>query len=323
MQQDRKAILELIAKDEELARIIRVISDVTAKHLPGTACSIQIELRSGARIGVSSEVPEWLARKLDALELPSIFETPTPEPLERLSAAQDWSAALHGGFGSKPFYCASPISLESEPIGFLLTLSDAHEVGPDTAEIVPIVLASSRLLAVERRELYDQLSYRAQYDNVTALLNRAALYEALQREIDRSIRLASRVGVIYIDLDGFKSVNDRFGHDMGDLVLREVSSRVRSVVRHSDICARVGGDEFVIVLPNLREREEAERIGAALAHAIRQPIAFRGQTLSVGASFGISVCPEDGVEPEAVLKVADESMYRRKRNARSHELVEA
>jgi len=167
-------------------------------------------------------------------------------------------------------------------------------------------------LAVERRGLYEQLSFRAQYDSLTALLNRAALYDRVDSWIQANPAKRSPMAVVYLDLDGFKQINDAHGHGAGDKVLQHVSAHILESVRRTDVVARLGGDEFVIVLPGVGELTEARRIADLVAAAIARPLAYGGLELRIGASFGISVYPADGDNTDALLKIADEDMYRAK-----------
>jgi diguanylate cyclase (GGDEF)-like protein len=177
-------------------------------------------------------------------------------------------------------------------------------------------------LAVERRGLYDQLSFRAQYDSLTTLLNRASLYDRLDAQIGTAHPKDSALSVVYFDLDRFKEINDRFGHAAGDRVLQEVSHRIIESVRHTDFAARIGGDELVVILPGVSDRKEASRVANLLVNAIEQPILFNGLELGVGASFGISIYPDDGAHTDALLKMADEDMYRAKLRRRSFRQLE-
>ena len=127
-------------------------------------------------------------------------------------------------------------------------------------------------LALERRRLHDQLSYRAQHDGLTGLPNRALLYEKLEAEIVRASRAGGLLGVLYMDLDGFKQINDAHGHAAGDVVLQEAAKRLIDGVRRGDTVARIGGDEFVVLLPLLGSREDAAQIADKIAAALREPI---------------------------------------------------
>ena len=132
--------------------------------------------------------------------------------------------------------------------------------------------SSIAVLALERRRLYEQLSFRAQYDGLTGLPNRALLYERLEAEIALASRSGSLLGILYVDLDGFKETNDVFGHGAGDAVLQEVARRMIHSVRRGDTVGRIGGDEFVVLLPLLGRREDAEHISAKISAALRQPV---------------------------------------------------
>jgi diguanylate cyclase (GGDEF)-like protein len=171
--------------------------------------------------------------------------------------------------------------------------------------------------------LYEQLSFRAQHDSLTALLNRASLYDHLDAQIRKTSAEGGGMAVIYLDLDRFKEINDRFGHGTGDKVLQDVSRRILDNVRRTDLAARIGGDEFVVILPGVSDRKEAGRMADLLLSAIEQPVSFNNRELRVGGSFGISVYPDDGAHTDALLKIADEDMYRAKLRRRSFRQLEA
>jgi diguanylate cyclase (GGDEF)-like protein len=264
-----------------------------------------------------------LCHALATIDLLSIADRVSPAPIRDLTRDAAWHAALNSPQTARfASYRALPLTSGSRAVGAIVVLSEAASSEVRDAE----VMESARqlaTLAVERRELYEQLSYRARHDNMTTLLNRAALYERLESEIRRSAKSSENIGVIYLDLNDFKGINDRFGHAAGDIVLREVSDRISRCVRHSDLCARVGGDEFVVVLPKLRAREEAERIADLIGTSINEGIQLADQEVMMSASIGISIFPEDGLACDALLRAADESMYKCKRVSRKRELLEA
>ena len=152
--------------------------------------------------------------------------------------------------------------------------------------------------------------FRSRYDSLTSLLNRAALYESLDACFRDGGAKGSPAAVLYLDLDSFKPINDGHGHDAGDAVLQQVSQRILGQVRATDMVARIGGDEFVIVLPGLGDRAEASRIADAIAGAVARPIEFGGQQLCINGSIGISMYPVDGSNTDTLLRCADEDMYR-------------
>ena len=213
-------------------------------------------------------------------------------------------------------YRAAPILRGNRPVG--LIISFFQEIGDDSASNYaetdkcwnPGV--SLPALAVERRGLYEQLSFRAQYDSLTTLLNRASLYERMDAEIARSVREGGSMAIVYLDLDRFKEINDRYGHGAGDMVLQNVSRQILNSIRRSDVAARIGGDEFVVLLPGMGDRAEAGRVADLMVNSIGQTSFFNGNELNAGASVGISIFPEDGTNADTLLNRADEYMYRNK-----------
>jgi len=316
LEQDRKMILELVANDQPLERVAASMADAVASHLPGSLCAIRIEVPEDGRIALYPGIPQWLAQAVDRLALTSVSETLSAASINQLSQERDWARSIqaedtltHGR------YRAVSVTRESQRVGVILSL--LSEECPDSESQQKLLESWARFasLAVERRGLYKQLSFRAQYDSLTSLLNRASLYERLGSLI--RTRASNSFAVIYADLDSFKAINDTHGHAAGDIVLKHVASQLVCSVRGSDVVARIGGDEFVIVLPGVSDRSEAGRIVDLVAAAITTPVEIDGQPLVIGASFGVSVCPMDGNDADTLLKIADESMYKVKLTHRS------
>jgi diguanylate cyclase (GGDEF)-like protein/PAS domain S-box-containing protein len=159
------------------------------------------------------------------------------------------------------------------------------------------------------------LEYRATHDPLTGLPNRTMLLDHLRLALARLDRVQRGVGIVFLDLDGFKDVNDRYGHDAGDVVLREIAARLSHVTRPSDTVARYGGDEFVVLLDGLHDgMEEAAQIANRLVDAIGStPVSF-GRQVQLSASAGIAIAPTALDKPERLITAADRLMYRAKRN---------
>jgi len=164
----------------------------------------------------------------------------------------------------------------------------------------------------ERRRVEQQVHYLAMHDALTDLLNRAALLERLVQAIARAQIDGKPMSVLILDLDRFKNVNDQYGHFAGDKLLVMVASRLRSCVRDSDIVARFGGDEFVVVLPGAHDRAEAARVANRIVEAIGMPFEFDQFQVRTSASVGISEFPLDGTSAEELLHNADAAMYEAK-----------
>ncbi len=163
-----------------------------------------------------------------------------------------------------------------------------------------------------RIEAEARLQHLATHDALTGLPNRLLLTERLQQAIAKARRLNERVSVLFIDLDGFKYVNDTLGHRIGDELLREVGQRLHHALREADFLARLGGDEFMIVLELKGGGEDAGVVAEKLVALLREPITIVNHELQVSASIGISLFPNDGEDPETLLKNADVAMYRAK-----------
>jgi diguanylate cyclase (GGDEF)-like protein len=152
-------------------------------------------------------------------------------------------------------------------------------------------------------------------DPLTGLPNRRRLEEQVETAIWDARARGDALGLLFVDLDGFKAVNDALGHAAGDELLQVVARRLRDRVRRRDLIARLGGDEFLVALPDLRPETaaaEAARVADELAASIRRPVTLLGTEVTVGASIGVSVCPEDGVAFADLLHRADLRMYDRK-----------
>ncbi len=319
LELERKVILELIARNEPLENTLAAIARTCAKHLVSGGCSIQLDLPDGFRISATSQLSDREAAWLAHTEIAAIRETILSGSTTPPAPIAEWPTcgtpfADNSGAST---YRAVPIFRERKIVGFFMVLSD--QITRDTRKELEELQSWARLagLAAERRGLFDELSYRAQYDSLTSLSNRECLYDRLERKLSEASLDGTSLAVVYIDLDGFKQANDRYGHDVGDEVLRQTAHRLQKRIRNTDFAARVGGDEFVIVLPGLCDRGEGKRIAALILDAIREPLEIRGLMLHMDASIGIAYYPEDGLERDTLLKRADQAMYRMKSQRKS------
>lgn len=162
-----------------------------------------------------------------------------------------------------------------------------------------------------------RMLHQATHDSLTELPNRMLLQDRLTHAISSAMRAGTWIGVMFLDLDGFKRVNDSLGHSAGDSLLREVAKRLKSGMRGQDTVARWGGDEFVFIIEGISRKEVVARLASKILRCFQRPFRFDRHELYVTASIGISLCPKDGENAEELLKKADAAMYRVKDRGRN------
>jgi diguanylate cyclase (GGDEF)-like protein len=172
--------------------------------------------------------------------------------------------------------------------------------------------------AIVRRKMHQmELYHSANYDKLTNLPNRSLFYDRLTQVVGQSKRYNRKFALMFIDLDGFKSVNDTLGHDAGDELLIETAKKLIGCVRNSDTVARMGGDEFTIILSSISTPENAEIVARKIIQVLSSPFKIKGHDLQIGASIGISLYPENGDDIDTLLKKADQAMYQAKKNGKN------
>lgn len=169
----------------------------------------------------------------------------------------------------------------------------------------------------ERKRSEDYIRHLAHHDVLTQLPNRALLNDRIKMALHRAQRSTQRIAVIMLDLDNFKNINDSLGHHIGDLLLQAVARRLQSSVRPSDTVARMGGDEFVILLDGINDTADIGRIAEKILTRIAEPVLEESHRMVVTTSLGISVFPDDGVDSATLLKHADVAMYQAKASGRN------
>jgi diguanylate cyclase (GGDEF)-like protein len=202
------------------------------------------------------------------------------------------------------------------PLGYLCAgISGEMEC---TAEEEQALFQGTRLatLAIETRKLYSDLVHRSEFDLLTDVHNRFSLDRQLDTLIARAREQAGIFGLIYVDLNEFKQVNDLYGHHVGDLYLQEVTARMKGQLRAGDLLARLGGDEFAILVPNARNRADVDEIASRLERSFDEPFRVEGYVLQGSASVGVALYPEDGSTRDSLLTAADAAMYVNKHTGR-------
>jgi diguanylate cyclase (GGDEF)-like protein/PAS domain S-box-containing protein len=202
-----------------------------------------------------------------------------------------WNRRKDGGLYVQRLSVTMARAPSGEPVSYVYVYTDLDEEG----------------------ETLDQLWIDAHHDPLTGLPNRALLMDRLKTGLQEAERRGCRLALLFLDLDGFKPVNDTHGHAMGDELLRTISERMRGQLRETDTVARIGGDEFAVLLPGVSNPEEIAQLRQRLVRAVAAPYSTDETTIRVGVSIGCATYPEDGAEAEALLALADQAMYADKR----------
>lgn len=169
----------------------------------------------------------------------------------------------------------------------------------------------------ERKRAEDKIAHLAHFDYLTDLPNRSMLLDNLEHAISHAKRNQQKLAVLFLDLDGFKRVNDTLGHDAGDMLLQVVSKRLKKSIRGSDSVARVGGDEFIFVLNEIGSGENAAIAAQKIVNTLAKPFELKGQQCQVGGSIGIAIYPDSAQIPKILVKQADDAMYLAKQSGKN------
>jgi len=252
--------------------------------------------------------------------LPEVLREIQTMVSSRLYGATCWFElhATPGAHGERPdgqgVVFQEIFSREGVSLGFLLTTPLVRTSAE--ADISAALVAGARLaeLAIDTRRLYSDLHRRSEYDLLTDIPNRFSMERTLDQLMLSACRNEGVFGLIYVDLDRFKEVNDRYGHRTGDLYLQEVTRRMKQQLRDGDTLTRIGGDEFIALVPILRNSTDAEEIALRLERCFDEPFELEGLQLHGSASVGLAVYPQDGTTKEELQRSADAAMYVHKQN---------
>lgn len=199
-----------------------------------------------------------------------------------------------------------------ETIACWVTVSPMHQPGGCDYRFV------TQFCDITEKKLRDDTIFHyANYDSLTGLANRRLFLERLEYEIKKASRTSSNLGLLFIDLDDFKNINDRHGHDVGDKVLIESAQRLSKSVRETDTVSRYGGDEFTVMLPDCYGTADIERVIETIKLEFSKPLQIEGHSICITLSIGIAIYPEDAMEVGRLLKQADHAMFNSKNNGTS------
>jgi len=283
LERRRSRILEDINGSRPLAEILEEITDMISFKLEGAPC--WCEIADGARLGMF------------------------PPDRDRLRVVRSEISGRSGPPLGAIFAGLNPLSrpIGREPSRRVLSAIELEALSGG---------AGLATLAIETRRLYDDLLHRSEFDLLTNTHNRASLDKKMDARIEIARQSAEIFGLIYIDLDDFKQINDVFGHQAGDIFLNEVARRMRQQLRPGDVLARLGGDEFVVLVPVARSRADVEEIALRLERSFDDAFDAGGFVLQGSASVGLALYPADGATKDSLLSAADAAMYVAKKTKR-------
>ncbi|MDQ1474258.1 MAG: hypothetical protein QOJ99_5738 [Bryobacterales bacterium] len=316
-------VLGMLVSNQSLGSVLDAIAAMARSEIPDCHCVILLRQADSYRVGAAPGVPaSWLSALQSPYAIPfevwqraCSFRAPGLEPAWGVfTGILEISASGNGRTIAAPTAVWSAPAAADPPLGAVLildTVESPERVNGRREALSGTAEAAARLtqLAIEHSRLYDDLQFRAQHDVLTGLANRALFDDRLSECLREARALGGRLAVVLVDIDSFKEINDTMSHQVGDLLLIEFADRMRRSVGPGDTVARIGGDEFSIVLTGLTSIHEAEEIADRILAALRQPWTVDGRTVLATASGGLSLFPDDGVEPEDLKREADAAMY--------------
>ncbi len=308
LERDRNRVLEMVAKNEPLEGVLGRLAQMVERQCPDLRCSILLLKNGEMAQAAGASLP---ADAVHRFQEAGVCGWPNPAKadvyrglLPGLRMGSGWSIPILSGSGAVLGAFAAMCSVPRSP----------------RQEELDLVSKVTRLatIAIEQRQLTDRLVYQAMHDALTGLPNRMQFEERLHDALAQARRRGWLAAVLFVDLDRFKQINDTLGHQVGDALLQQVARRLQGCLRKSDALARMGGDEFTVLLTELKDAQYAQLVAQKLLDTFHEPFHVEGYELFVTASIGISVCPFDGRDATTLQRNADSAMYRAKNQGKNN-----
>jgi diguanylate cyclase (GGDEF)-like protein len=325
LERDRREVLELVAQNLAIGDVVDRLVQLVERQI-GDGSTAMILLEEGGMNLHATSLPAELDKALRSrlLAISSVLAADTSDgrveivitemtadriPLEILQAAEPlqiracWAVAIH--------------STDGAPLG-ILTVFSQRRFGPTESEASVLMMVSKlATISIEHHNTTQQLSHLVRHDPLTRLPNRIMCEDRMQQALAIARRSGKSVAVMVLDIDKFKSINDTLGHDAGDHLLQQVAQRLQRNLRKTDTVARIGGDEFVVVLPEIANRDDAAVVAQKLVESLAEPMDLGHQCVHATTSIGIALFPQDGEDAVIVQKKADDALYRAKDRGRN------
>jgi diguanylate cyclase (GGDEF)-like protein/PAS domain S-box-containing protein len=308
LERDRNRVLEMVARNGQIETILNQLAEMVERQCPDLRCSVLL-LRNGELVQVagatlSSEAVRGFQDLSLGPALGALKSGRLPLPAPRPPTGSSWSVPILSASGATLGAFAVACGVQRKP--------SPEELG--------LISKSSQLaaIAIEQRQLADKLAYQAQHDTLTGLPNRALFEDRLHRALAQARRQGWLAAVLFVDLDRFKQINDTLGHPVGDLLLQQVAHRLEGCIRRTDTLARMGGDEFTVLLTELHDQQYVLTVAQKLLDALQTPFQVDTFELFVTASIGVSVYPRDGRDAATLQRNADSAMYCAKNRGKNN-----
>lgn len=318
-----RELMELISRDEDLPVVADRACRLLDSQIPGARASLMhlSEQKQLTTVAAPGLAPDYGAT-LGAIEIgPAIGSCGRAAYLGETVVSADlrrdpcWADYRHlaDTFGVRACWSQPILSSTGGVLGTIGIYFPTERAPTDSELDLQRRICDIVAISIERRRTVDRIRYLALYDQLTGLANRSLLSDRLMTAIRQARRASGQLALLFLDFDGFKAINDRFGHDAGDEVLAVSGQRLRQALRESDTPARIGGDEFVVLLPDVASSvSTAAHVAEKLLAVVQEPIPWMEHFLRVGVSIGVALYPQHGDTADELLSHADDAMYAAK-----------
>ena len=306
-----RVITELIAS---LCRLMSWTGGAHLVQIPGTrAISVRERWGSAPVMRMLAELPIQLALSRDSLE-GRAWSSGEAIWMPDLSAEYEFAMRYHtASLGQQAAFIAPILDENHNVLSALLFLSPAGYRADTMFQQLAEILSGTISQFLQRKTAEQRLMHASLHDALTGLPNRVYL----THQLEEAVKVGRACAVLYVDLDRYKLINDSLGHSVGDQVLIEVARRLRESIRRTDVAGRIGGDEFILLLMDLRQREEIESIARKVLAAVERPFVLMNRAHFLSASIGVAISPDDGRDAQHLIRSADSAMYRAKADGRN------
>ena len=316
MEHDRRRLMEMVAEELSMHEVMTGLLELIENQVSDIAASVLL-VQDGSICQYATDLPQELSSEVGQHSLRIASALVANHGADRASVfcssfePDVWSSAADKArrSGFQTAWVTPVFQKDGARIG-LIVIYSRENCGPSAAQR-RILLTAGELctVVVDHYQTHHQLAYLVQHDSLTGLPNRLLFEDRLHQALASSRREGRLVGLLALDIDRFKSINDTLGHQAGDSLLQQFAQRLRENLRSSDTIARMGGDEFSIILPDLKAPEHAAVVARKLIEAAQEPFSILGREVHVSTSLGIAIFPTDGNDSPSLQKMADEALY--------------